>query len=787
MALAHQRRDEYAVVGTRAPRIDAAAFVTARARYATDMVLPGMLHCRLLYSPHAHARIAGIDVTAGLRLPGVEAIVTAETAPPLGLTGMSILGRPLFARDEVRCVADVIAAVAAVDDETAQRAVDLIVVAYEDLPAASSLDEALRNDAPLVHTQKDRYKLSPWMEPWVVLEPGNTSSHFRLRKGNVEAARAKSHLVLAERFRTQRMEHFSIESHAGVASYDATTDRITVWSSSGKPFRTQLQLASVLGVPLSYVNVVFMPTGGDFGGKGEITVEPYCALLSLQTGRPVKCVYTREEEFFAATCKTPFDIELAMGVDRDGMLLFMEGDLRLDTGAYNSMSAMVSVHGATHLEGPYTVPNIAVSARCVYTHNVMSGSFRGFGTPQVTFARESLLDEAARALAIDPIELRLRNAWQPGSTTCTGQVLDPRRHGVDIRETIAAAAKASDWRGRRNAAGKAQGTKRRGMGVAASHHGLGGASFLGADTATTLIKANPDGTVMIISGAADVGQGIDTALSQMVGDALGLPRSAIGIATKSTDGVPQDIGASASRTTYAVGNATRAAALELREKLIRVASRLLEADAGDIECAHGKLLVRGAPARAVPLEDVVLYSMRKLGEQPIGVGTHHGSGVPLNERAQGDAYQTLDYATQVAEVEVDVETGEVRVVRLVNAQDVGRAVNPLIVEGQVEGGMMMGLGFGLMEEIVCQDGQVLNPHAFDYRTPRAEDTPEIVNVLLEHPDPVGPFGAKGVGEICMNPTAAAIANAVADAIGARVTSLPITPEKVIHALRRQGG
>jgi CO/xanthine dehydrogenase Mo-binding subunit len=628
------------------------------------------------------------------------------------------------------------------------------------------------------------------MKPWAVLERSNLSSHFRLRRGDVELAKARSDLVVRNRFQTQRMEHFSMEPHAAVASYDASSDRITVWSSSGKPFRTLSQLASVLDLPMSRINVIYMPTGGDFGGKGEITVEPYCAILSMRTGRPVKCVYSREEEFFAATCKTPFDIELAIGANREGLIQFMEGDIRLDTGAYNSMPAMVSVHGATHLEGPYHVPNIAVSARCVYTHNVMSGSFRGFGTPQVTFARESLLDEVAKNLEMDPVELRLRNAWTPGAITCTGQRLDPAMHSVDVREIIAAAARASDWQARRadlrRTAGRS-GPKRRGIGVATAHHGLGGASFLGTDTATVFIKANPDGTVMLITGAADVGQGIDTALSQIAGEALGLPRAAIGVAFKSTDGVPQDLGASASRTLYAVGNATRSAALDLREKLVNIAAQMLEAGPRDLECIQGKLFVRGAPGRALAFREVVGHSMHRLGEQPFGVGTYRGRGVPMNEQAQGDSYQTFDYSTQVAEVEVDTETGEVRVVRLVNAQDAGKTVNPLIVEGQLEGGMVMGLGFGLTEEVICREGHVANPFAFDYRVPRAGDTPDLVTVILEHHDPTGPYGAKGVGEICMNPTAAAIANAIADATGIRMTSLPITPEKVARALGLEGG
>jgi CO/xanthine dehydrogenase Mo-binding subunit len=775
---------ELATVGSRIPRIDAAGFVTGQARYATDMAMPGMLHCRLLYAQQAPARIAGVDVTAARGLPGVAAVVTAAEAPPMPPTGMGIAARSLFAADTVRSVADVIAAVAAVDEETAQRAVELIKVTYEDRPGVFSLDEALKTDAPLVHADKGAYRIAPWLRRWAVLDASNVSTHFRLRKGDVAGARARAHRIVNGRFRTQRIEHFSMEPHAAVVDVDVATDRVTLWSSTGKPFRTIAQLSELLRVAVNRVNAVYVPTGGDFGGKGEVTVEPYCAVLSMQTGRPVKCVYSREEEFFAATCKTPFDIDLAIGADRDGMLLFMEGDLRLDTGAYNSMSCSVATYAAILLEGPYSVPNVAVDARCVFTNNLMSGSFRGFGSPQGAFARESLLDELAGALGLDPVDLRLRNAWRPGAVTCMGQTLSPDKHGVHVRETIEAAAGAGGWAAFRAAprAAAGNGRTRRGIGVATAHHALGGPAVIGSDTATAFVKANPDGSVTVISGAADVGQGIDTALLQIVAETLQLPRRAIAVAFKSTDGVPEDQGASASRTMYSVGNAMHAAAVSLREKLVAVAARMLEADEQDIECADGKLFVRGAPSRAVGMADVVHRAMRRYGEQPIGMGLHHGRGVPMDERAQGEL-QAFEYSTQVAEVEVDLGTGEVQVLRLVNSQDVGRAVNPLIVEGQVEGGMIMGLGFALYEEIVCQDGQVMNPYAFDYRTPRAKDTPDLVNVLLELRDPTGPYGAKGVGEICMNPTAAAIANAVADAIGARVTSLPITPEKVLAAIR----
>ena len=786
------RPPAFTPVGARTPRLDAAAFATGRAPFSTDMGLPGMLHCRLLYAEQAPARLTEVDVSEAVRLPGVEAVVTAADVPSMPMAGTSISARHLFARGEVRCIGDVIAAVAAVDVETAQRATELIRVGYDPRPAVYTLEAALASGAPQVHPGKAGYPVASWMRRWFIETPGNEATHFRLVKGDIAAARARSHVVVRDRFRTQRIEHFSMEPHAAVAEHDPATGRVTVWCSTGKPFRTQLQLAELLQVSLNHVNVVFAPTGGDFGGKGEVTVEPYCAVLAMRTGRPVKCVYSREEEFFAATCKTPFDIDLALGFDRDGLLLFADGELWLDTGAYNSMSAMISVYAAIHLEGPYAVPNVAVHSRCAFTHNTMSGSFRGFGNPQISFAREALLDEGAARLGLDPVEIRLRNAWRPGWTNCTGQVLDPAKHSVHVREVIAAAAVAGEFRTRWRAlreAGRATAEpgRRCGIGLAAAHHGLGGPALHGTDTGAAFLKANPDGTVTLITGAADVGQGIDTALSQVVAEALGLPREAIAIAPKTTDGVPQDLGASASRTTYFVGNAVRAASLDLRQKLITVAAEMLEADPQDLDCAAGKVFVRGAPARALAFADVVHYAMRRRGEQPFGHGVHQGRTTELDERGQGNANNTFEYSCQVAEVEVDTGTGEVRVLRLLNAQDVGRALNPLIVEGQMEGGMVMGLGFALLEEVVCEEGRVLNPFAFDYRTPRAGDMPELRTVLLEHHDPVGPYGAKGVGEICMNPTAAAIANAVADAIGVRITSLPITPEKVLAALRAAAG
>jgi CO/xanthine dehydrogenase Mo-binding subunit len=685
----------------------------------------------------------------------------------------------------VRSVADVIAAVAAEDEETAQAAIEAIKIRYEPLPAVFTLEEALRPNAPLVHPAKDSYAAASYIAPFRVKDQSNVSTEYRVERGDIEAARARSDLVVAGRYRTQRIEHFSMEPHAAVALYDPIADRLTVWSSTGKPFRTLAQLAAALDRPINRINFVHLPAGGDFGGKGELTLEPYCAVLAMRTGRPVKGVYRRYEEFLGSTCKAPFDIALEMGFSREGHILFLDGDILVDCGAYNSMAAQVSIHGATHLGGPYDIPNVRIRVRSVYTNNIVSGSFRGFGTPQVTFGRESVLDQAAAELGIDPIELRLRNAWGPGSVTCTGQVLDPNRYGVSVKATLRAAAAASQWQTRRSASRK-MGRIFRGVGVATGHHGIGQAIWFGADIGIATVKANTDGTITVISGVAEVGQGASTAMAQIVAEELGLPLSAIVMSSaRETDAVPYDGGASASRTVYVVGSAMRQAASRLRERLTEVAAHMLEADPRDVECRDGRLFVQGAPARAVSLEDAVNHAMRRWGETPMASGTFGQTVTQLDGTGRGSPYQTFDYATQIAEVEVDTETGVVRVLRLISAQDVGKAINPLIVEGQIEGAMVMGLGYALTEEIHCEHGQVLNPHAFDYPLVRTVDLPELVPVILEEGDPKGPYGAKGVGEMGLIPTAAAIANAVYDAVGVRITALPITPEKVLRAVKAQ--
>lgn len=770
-------------VGERLPKRDGMPIATGRAQYTADVELPGMLYCRLAYSQRPHAKIVRIDTSKALALPGVAAVITARDVPELNRAGNAIGDREILASDKVRSYSDVIAAVAAVDEYTAARAVELIDVEYEDLPAVFTIEDALRPDAPHVHEDKTGYRVAPFMRNWVVREPGNLSTRFRLHRGDVDAAKDQAFAVVEDRFQTQRMEHFSMEPHAAVVSYDPSTGRLKVWSSTGKPFRTLGQLSLVLGIPMSRMQLLHLPAGGDFGGKGELTIEPYCALLSMRTGRPVKGVYTREEEFLASTCKTPFEIQMSIGATEDGRLLFMDGLLRADTGPYNSMSCMVSIHAATHMEGPYHVPNVRVESATVYTNNTLSGSFRGFGAPQVGFARENLLDRLAARLGMDPYELRLKNAWEPGAVTCTGQVLSPDKYSVSIRQTLEAIRDTVES-SRAAAAEQPRPHIRRGWGIACAHHGIGGAIWSGADTSTVMLKVNLDGTVAMLAGIPEVGQGANTSLVQIVADALALPLSSIIVADQDTASVPYVGGASASRTIHVTGNAARIAGENLRAKMLELGALVLQADRDALTCANGTVFVTADPARVATFEEIVAYAMRCLGEQPMAVGTYRAVGQPMDPEGRGEPFLGFDFATQLAEVEVDVETGQVRVTRLCTAVDVGKAINPTIVEGQIEGGAVMGMGFALSEEILLDSGQIVNPYAFDYRIPRFADLPDLSTILLETSDPGGPHGAKGAGEISMIPTAGAIANAIFNATGAVVTQLPMTPERVLAAIRR---
>jgi carbon-monoxide dehydrogenase large subunit len=771
-------------VGARIPKRDAPSIVTGSLRYATDVALPGTLVCKVLRSAWPHAGIVSIDTSAAAAMSGVRAVITGKDVPH-NRTGVSVSDRPILAVDKVRYYGDPVAAVAADTDEIARAALEKIRVDYDPLPALRTLDEALAPDAPLVHEDMRPYAFRGFVKPHPVYEPNNVSTRFVLKSGDTAAGRGRAAVVVRDVFQTQWQEHVSMEPHVAMAQYDAATERLTLWSSTGKPFRTLIQTAPVLGIPHSRVHLVQLPTGGDFGGKGEPTLEPIVALLAMKAGRPVKGVYTREEEFLASTIRVPFTMDLEIGAGAGGDLTHMDCKITVDTGPYNGMAAEVAMWAAVSLQGPYRVRDIDATAECIYTNNLLGGSYRGFGNPQISFARETLLDEIASRLGRDPLELRLQNAWEYGSVTCTGQVLDPAKFAIAAKETLQVAADACDWRAAR-AQSKRAGRYRRGIGLATMFHGITGAIFAGADTSTIHLHANMDGTVTMVTGTAEIGQGSDTTLSQIVAEELRIPISMINLSAKDTASVPYEGGSSASRVLYLSGNSARSAGQEMAQRLRELAADLLESAPDDIELGDAKAWVRGAPGKALGYGALVSHAISDLGFQPVSTGTFRRPVLKLDERGQGEPFPAFSFATQAAEVEVDTWTGRVRVMKFWAAHDVGRAINPMIVEGQIEGALGQGLGFALTEEVVTDDCQALNASLADYHIPASVDMPPVETIIVEVPEPSGAYGAKGVGEPGLVPTAAAIANAIYDATGVRPNTLPMTPERIYNALRAAG-
>ena len=770
-------------VGKRIPRVDGERLVTGAAKYASDSFLPGMLHAKLLYSKLPHARITSIDTSEALKVPGVAAVLTPQDIPS-NLIGMTIWDRPVLAGSKVRSLADPVAAVAAEDELTAEKALGLIEIKYEELPAVFDIVEALKPDAPLVHEDKAAYRYAPFVTPPPDLEKNNISTHFKLYRGNVEQGFREADCVIEDRFTTHHVEQMPLEPHAAIASTDAT-GKVTVWCSTGKPFRTQSQLAAVLALPLSRVRVVQTHTGGEFGGKGEITVEPICAILAAKTGRPVKAVYTREEEFTSSTVRIPFKVQGKIGATGDGRLLALQMEMYLDIGPYNGMGGMVARWVSIIGAGPYVIPNVKLDVYCVYTNNPPGGAYRGFGNAQATFAREVLVDRVGEAIGMNPTEIRLKSSWSAGSTTATGQVLDPAKHGVGIKQTIERVKEITASFNQSPRVPASQ-SRRKGHGIASTVHASGAAFMFGADSSGCIVKLHPDGTVALLTGATDVGQGSDTVLTQIVAEQLGVNIEDISLAAKDTDGSPFDGGSSASRVLYFAGNAAFRAAADARRQLFEVVADRLEANGQDLEARDRKIFVRGSPDRFVSIADAAKMAYNVKGMPIVGSGYFAHTDAQVDENGQGNPVASFMYATHAAEVEVDTETGQVSVVRLVAAHDVGKAINPLVVEGQVEGGLANGLGYVLMENILVDRGRVLNPSLVDYKVPTAEDVRGLQVELVECPEPTGVYHAKGVGEICHVPTAAAIANAVYDAVGIRINDLPITPEKVFLEIRRKG-
>lgn len=753
-------------IGARVVRKDAAEKVTGRARFASDLFVPGMLRVRVVRSPVARGRIRRIETSRAREVPGVVAVLTARDIPGRNCIPVVFDDLPLLAAEEVRFHGEPVAVVAAETEAAAEEAARRVEVVVEELPPVLDPLESLKPDAPRL-----------WGED-------NVFKRWHVRRGDVDAALQRAHLVVAGSYRTPSQEHAYLEPQGMLAV--PTPDRgLEVTGSMQCPFYVREGVATVLGLPLASVRVVQATTGGGFGGKEDVPsiVAGQAALVAWKTGRPARLIYTRDEDILSMSKRHPGVVESRYGFARDGTLLAADVRYILDAGAYATLSPVVAWRGTVHAVGPYRCENVRVETLAVATNKVPCGAFRGFGSPQVLFAAESQMDEAAHRLGLDPVEVRRRNLLRDGDVTPTGQRL---RAEVGLGEALERVVAASGWAEKR-ASGPGTGTRRYGIGCSVVHYGVClGAGGRNLDRAGAFVQVMYDGSAIYAVGTTEMGQGMHTVLAQVVAEELGLPYDAVRPVASDTHMVPDSGPTVASRTTVMSGNALRQAAAPIRRTLQEVAASLLGwADPADIRLENGR--ATAPDGREVDYDEVLhrcFLDRRPLASSGMAVSPETSWDA---ETGAGDAYITYAFAANVVEVAVDVETGEVEVLRIHAAHDLGRAVNPTGVEGQIEGGSAQGLGYAVLEEILHDArGRMVNNRFSTYLIPTARDVPPIHAHIVEHPTEVGPYGAKGFGEQPLMGIAPAVANAVFHATGVRMREVPITPERLWRALRDGG-
>ena len=753
--MATKAAEELRVVGRRLPKLDAPQKVTGQIVYADDLRMSGLLVGAILRSPHPHARIRSIDVSEAEALPGVHAVIHAGNVEqrPFGYNHDNI---PLKG-EKVRFIGDEVAAVAAIDEETAQRALELIRVDYEPLPAVFDPFEALADGAPAIHDELETAS-------------GNVSMRWDFDDGDVDAAAAEAAVIVEGLYSSPQAAPAPIETHVIVASFDPD-GHLTVWSPVHMVFMYRKELADCLGLDWERVTVIQPPVGGSFGGKIDIDPHDFITvMLARHARRPVRLVMTREEEFIGTRTRQPIHIRLRTGADAEGNLLFRDAEVVSDNGAYNGWGSHAMLVATNTITSMYRVPSSRVRCEVVYTNKNYGGSVRGFGNPQATFAVEQQMEELADALGIDPMELRLRNANQSGDVTPQGMKIT----SCGLSECLRIVREQSGWDERRGA----MRDRHRGLGGAAFIHVGGGARIYGSDGCGAMVKVDDSGQVTLISGSSELGQGSETALAMIVAEEMGVPLEAVHVINSNTDVKPWDVGVHASRTTFVAGNAARLAAAAARDELLEIAAELFEAPVEQLSIHDGTIGVEGDADRRLPYAKLVRRRLLREDSSVVMASAFYDPPTQNQVDQRGNISAAYGFGAHVAEVEVDPDTGMVRLLNLWTAHDVGRAINPMACEGQIEGGAAMGIGLALTEELVIFDGQIAAPNFHDYGMPTAADVPRIVVNLVETIDPLGPFGAKGVGEAGIIPPAAAIANAIADAVGIRPRAYPMRPWKV---------
>ena len=753
-------------IGSYVPMIDGPEKVSGRAKYTADLIAPGMLAGRMYRSPHSHAEILEVDIAEALRLPGVKAIVTgADCDRTFGVLPIARSEHPL-ARDKVRYRGEPVAAVAAIDDATAKRAVGLIRLKVRELPAYYTAQAALVPAACNIHAHR----------------PGNVERDVLFELGSVEQGFGDADLVREASYNCAEVCQNQMEMHAAVADYDRERDRMTVHASTQVPYYVHLMLAQILDMDMSRIRVVKPHVGGGFGCRTEaLNVELIAALLAKRAGGCVRMIINREETFITHRGRPETDIRLKLGLRRDGRITAVECECYQRGGAHSGYGVVTILYAGSMLYAIYNLHNVKYIGKRVLTNTPPCGAFRGHGTVDIRFAFESLLDQMAQELELDPIAVRRANYLT--APTFTDNDLMVNSYGLP--ECVDWVERASGWKARKGRLGNGKG-----LGFACSHY-ISGASkpvnWTGEPHATVKIKLDFDGSIVVLSGAADIGQGSTTILAQTVGEVLGLDLARIRVLTGDSEGVPKDNGSYSSRVTFMVGNAAIDAAHHLRRVLVEAAARKLEAKPEEIECL-GEIYRAGAQDKGLTFNEVVTEALRDTGTITV---TGNYSTIPQShggKKYRGAAIggtMGYSYSAQVVEVSVDEDTGVVSVDKVWVAHDCGKALNRLTVEGQVQGSVWMGMGQAMSEETAYHDGLLITGNMLDYRVPTIEDSPPIEVGIVESNDPHGPFGAKEAGEGSLAAFLPALTNAIADAIGVRFNDLPVTPDRVFAAIEKR--
>ena len=781
MAKIFNETEQFNIIGTDYPKVDAEAKVTGRGKFAGDINLPGQLWCKFLRSPHPHAKILSIDTSAAEKMPGVKAVITGKdmTGEMLGCVEIdkATADKTPLAIDKVRYIGDEVAAVAAVSEAAAQKACEAIQVEYELLPAYFTPEEAMKGDCPIHAGMEKQFDYLGYDVP-----EKNINQYNIVEAGDVDKAFAEADYTDSHVYQTQRISHAAIEPHACIAKYE--NKEYTIWTSTQSAYLVRYWIAHALSVPENTIRVIKPLVGGGFGGKLDVFPhEACCCILAQKTGHPVKCVLTREEVFTSTRVRHPITIIIESAFKKDGTLLAKKCRHYLDAGAYGGTGKPANALSIIWENLPYKIPNIRMEAWRVYTNNPVGGAMRGYTSCQVHFASDCHMDEAARDLGIDPVEFRKINAVEKGYKTASGLKVT----SCAMKDNLDAAAEKIGWQKQKGHLGKGEG-----IGFSASGF-ISGTGYAVLTTPAncsnfTICRLDRRNSATIYSGANDIGQGLDTVVTVVAAEELGLHEEQVKICMADTNLSPFDTGTLGSRGTFLAGNGARRAAADAARQLKETVSAKLGVPVDQLTLKDCRIFKKDDPEIGMCWHDAVwTYEEEHDGEGIIGKGhySHNDTGDEYDGFCKGNYAPSYSFSTGAAKVKVDEETGAVDISDFVFAHDCGRPLNRRAVEGQVEGSVQMGLGYALYEDVIIKDGKVINPSFRDYRFPTALDMPEIQTIFCGDPDPVGPFGAKECGEGSTAPVAPAIANAIADATGICFNKIPINPEALWRALKEK--